>query len=102
MHYDANSFSRNGQPTIVPIQNASAYIGQRIALSPIDILEVQRFYGCVPTPSTTTTTAASTTGTTSSASTTLASGTTDRSNAHRFATPFLTISISFVLFIFHF
>ncbi|CAF4330811.1 unnamed protein product, partial [Rotaria magnacalcarata] len=52
MHYDRNAFSiSNNLATIVPIQNASAFIGQRIELSPIDILEIQRYYGCVPTPS---------------------------------------------------
>ncbi len=50
MHYEANAFSKNGLRTIVPTQNASAIIGQRVGLSPIDILEVQRYYGCVSTP----------------------------------------------------
>jgi len=50
MHYQANGFTSNGQPTIIPIQNASAVIGQRAGMSRIDILEVQRYYGCFPTP----------------------------------------------------
>ncbi|CAF3574844.1 unnamed protein product [Rotaria socialis] len=53
MHYERNAFALNASGvTIIPIQNASAYIGQRIQLSPIDILTIQRYYGCVPTPST--------------------------------------------------
>ncbi|CAF1549540.1 unnamed protein product, partial [Rotaria sordida] len=51
MHYEANAFSFNGLNTIIPTKNASAVLGQRIGMSPIDILEVQRYYGCVPTPS---------------------------------------------------
>ena len=54
MHYGAYDFSSNGLPTIIPVRNASAVLGQRIGMSPIDILEVQRYYGCVATPATTT------------------------------------------------
>jgi Astacin (Peptidase family M12A) len=52
MHYESDAFAINSSiPTIVPLLNSSAFIGQRIQLSPIDILEIQRYYGCVPTPS---------------------------------------------------
>lgn len=37
MHYPRTAFSVNGQPTIVPTNPASAVIGQRTALSAIDI-----------------------------------------------------------------
>ena len=82
MHYGSTAFALNrNEPTIIPTQNTSAFIGQRIELSPIDILEIQRYYSCVPTSSTqnditntstttqTTTTSARTT-TTDAASTT--------------------------------
>jgi hypothetical protein len=52
MHYEANAFSSNGQPTIIPTKNATAFIGQRRGMSPIDVLEVQRYYGCLATPTT--------------------------------------------------
>ncbi|CAF0978559.1 unnamed protein product [Rotaria sp. Silwood1] len=58
MHYQANAFSSNGLPTIRATKNVSAVLGQRLGMSPIDILEVQRYYGCVPTPTTTPTSAA--------------------------------------------
>ncbi|CAF2148968.1 unnamed protein product [Rotaria magnacalcarata] len=50
MHYQANAFSANGLNTIIPTKNVSAVLGQRIGMSSIDILEVQRYYGCVPIP----------------------------------------------------
>jgi hypothetical protein len=46
MHYDPQAFSNNGLPTIVVKKNQSASIGQRNGMSPIDVLEVQRYYGC--------------------------------------------------------
>ncbi|CAF1506091.1 unnamed protein product [Didymodactylos carnosus] len=45
MHYERDAFSRNGLPTIEPLQ-PNVQIGQRIGMSPIDILEVQLLYGC--------------------------------------------------------
>ena len=53
MHYGPTYFALNrSAPTIIPTKNASAFIGQRIGLSPIDILEIQRYYNCLLTPST--------------------------------------------------
>ena len=51
MHYGSNYFSKNGSPTIEPLQ-AGARIGQRETLSAIDIEEVRLFYGCNGTGST--------------------------------------------------
>ena len=51
MHYKRDAFAINSSaPTIVPTQNSSAFIGNRVRLSPIDILEIQRYYACVSTP----------------------------------------------------
>ena len=76
MHYGATAFAINSSsPTIIPIFNSSANLGQRVSLSPIDILEVQRFYGCVPTP-TSTSTARPTTTTVINSNTTTAMPTT--------------------------
>jgi hypothetical protein len=50
MHYDAYGFSWNGLPTIIPTKNASAVLGQRVGMSAFDILEIQRYYKCVATP----------------------------------------------------
>ena len=51
MHYARDAFSVNGSFTIIP-RNSAATIGQRITLSPIDILQVQRFYKCQTTATT--------------------------------------------------
>ncbi|XP_055703566.1 zinc metalloproteinase nas-4-like [Phlebotomus papatasi] len=45
MHYGPTAFSMNGEPTIVPIQSG-AVIGQRIAMSPLDIQRLNRMYDC--------------------------------------------------------
>ncbi|UJR33496.1 hypothetical protein I4U23_020941 [Adineta vaga] len=45
MHYGPNSFSKNGQPTIVP-KDSNAKIGQRDKLSAVDIAEIRAFYKC--------------------------------------------------------
>ncbi|KAJ8247526.1 hypothetical protein GJAV_G00247390 [Gymnothorax javanicus] len=46
MHYGRYAFSRNRQPTIVPIQNKNAQIGRAQQMSRNDILRVNRLYGC--------------------------------------------------------
>lgn len=46
MHYGQNAFSVNSKPTIEP-RNKTAVIGQRVALSPIDVKEIQTFYNCI-------------------------------------------------------
>ena len=51
MHYARDAFSVNGSSTIIP-KNSAASIGQRITLSPTDILQVQRFYECQTTTTT--------------------------------------------------
>ncbi len=45
MHYGSKDFSDNEEPTILPkVEGVS--IGQREALSDIDITEVRKFYSC--------------------------------------------------------
>jgi hypothetical protein len=57
MHYEWNAFAIDSRiATIIPVKNASAAIGQRLGLSPIDIREIQRYYECSATTSTVTTT----------------------------------------------
>ncbi|XP_012642308.2 astacin-like metalloendopeptidase [Microcebus murinus] len=48
MHYGRLAFSRRGLPTIVPLWDPSAHIGQRWNLSASDITRVLRLYGCSP------------------------------------------------------
>lgn len=43
MHYPASAFSRNDQPTLVPLVGAP-HMGQRIALSPYDINAIHTLY----------------------------------------------------------
>ena len=43
MHYDAYAFSKNGQPTIVPLKEGVA-IGQRAHLSEKDIAAINAMY----------------------------------------------------------
>ena len=82
MHYEWNAFALNASgPTIIPTQNASAFIGQRFQLSPVDILEIQRYYNCVATPTTTRTTVTTTTMTTTSTRTTSTTSKTTTSSA---------------------
>ena len=51
MHYGRRAFSRTGGDTITP-KNPSARIGQRRALSPIDIWQLNKLYQCSGTPAT--------------------------------------------------
>ncbi|KAI5618565.1 nephrosin isoform 2 precursor [Silurus asotus] len=44
MHYDRCAFSKNGQPTIIPIPNNNVPIGRATEMSPNDILRVKRLY----------------------------------------------------------
>lgn len=46
MHYESTAFTSNGLPTIVPRKSANITLGQRNGLSPIDILEIKRYYKC--------------------------------------------------------
>lgn len=46
MHYDRFAFSRNRQPTIVPIPNPNVTIGRAQQMSATDILRVNRLYQC--------------------------------------------------------
>ena len=45
MHYKKDEFTKNGLLTVEALQ-ANVKIGQRYTLSPIDIQEIRRFYGC--------------------------------------------------------
>ncbi|XP_035855086.1 high choriolytic enzyme 1-like [Sander lucioperca] len=46
MHYTRYAFSRNCQPTIVPIPDNNVAIGRATQMSPTDILRVNRLYNC--------------------------------------------------------
>uniref|UniRef100_A0A3Q0QWH8 Metalloendopeptidase n=1 Tax=Amphilophus citrinellus TaxID=61819 RepID=A0A3Q0QWH8_AMPCI len=46
MHYGRYAFTRNRQPTIVPIPDENVAIGRATTMSPIDILRVNRLYRC--------------------------------------------------------
>ncbi|XP_031424942.1 low choriolytic enzyme-like isoform X2 [Clupea harengus] len=46
MQYDRYAFSRNQQPTIVPIPDPNAVIGKASEMSRIDIMRVNLLYGC--------------------------------------------------------
>ncbi|XP_029353600.1 low choriolytic enzyme-like [Echeneis naucrates] len=46
MHYGRFAFSRNRQPTILPIPDGNVAIGRAEQMSPIDILRVNRLYRC--------------------------------------------------------
>ncbi|XP_057311521.1 zinc metalloproteinase nas-14-like [Hydractinia symbiolongicarpus] len=72
MHYGRTYFSRNGKDTITPLKNG-VHIGQRDALSAIDILQINTFYNCLAsktTPSTSTITITTPKKTSASTSTT--------------------------------
>ncbi|XP_043099847.1 hatching enzyme 1.2-like [Puntigrus tetrazona] len=44
MHYSRYAFSRNNEPTMVPIPNRNAVIGEARSMSPNDILRINRLY----------------------------------------------------------
>lgn len=44
LHYSANAFSTNGQPTIVSKKGAQPNMGQRRGFSPGDLLKINRMY----------------------------------------------------------
>ncbi|XP_036399504.1 high choriolytic enzyme 1-like [Megalops cyprinoides] len=46
MHYGRYAFSRNRQPTIVPIPNSNVPIGRATQMSRFDILRINRLYQC--------------------------------------------------------
>ncbi|XP_071389732.1 low choriolytic enzyme-like isoform X2 [Centroberyx affinis] len=46
MHYGRFAFSRNRQPTIVPIPDENVVIGRAEEMSATDIVRVNRLYGC--------------------------------------------------------
>ncbi|XP_041918491.1 low choriolytic enzyme-like [Alosa sapidissima] len=46
MHYSRYAFSRNGQPTMVPIPNANVAIGRATQMSSWDIARINRLYKC--------------------------------------------------------
>uniref|UniRef100_A0A4W5LC01 Metalloendopeptidase n=1 Tax=Hucho hucho TaxID=62062 RepID=A0A4W5LC01_9TELE len=46
MQYTRLAFSKNNQPTILPIPDNSAVIGMATQMSPIDILRINRLYNC--------------------------------------------------------
>ncbi|XP_075158652.1 hatching enzyme 1.2-like [Haematobia irritans] len=47
MHYSANAFSTNGQPTIVPVRSmGSSKMGQRDGFSDMDVEKLNQMYDC--------------------------------------------------------
>lgn len=51
MHYSATSFSINGQPTIIPLNDlGNVIMGQRTQMTDKDILRIRRMYGCTLSP----------------------------------------------------
>lgn len=71
MHYDANSFSKNGEPTIKS-KKSSEMIDPSKTLTEYDVAEIRKLYNCSTkaTTTTSTTTTKSTTTTTTTKSTT--------------------------------
>ncbi len=46
MHYEARAFSRNGRPTIVPINEKFTKLGQKTAMTALDIKKLNKLYSC--------------------------------------------------------
>lgn len=46
MHYSKTAFSKNGNPTLLPIRDTNAVIGQRHGFSQLDIEKVNTLYRC--------------------------------------------------------
>ncbi|XP_035009318.1 high choriolytic enzyme 1 isoform X1 [Hippoglossus stenolepis] len=46
MHYSRYAFSRNREPTIIPIPDSNVAIGRASQMSPTDIIRVNRLYQC--------------------------------------------------------
>ncbi|KAL7833732.1 hypothetical protein AOLI_G00286920 [Acnodon oligacanthus] len=46
MQYHRTAFSKNGQPTMIPIPNSNVAIGQATQMSNNDIIRLQRLYQC--------------------------------------------------------
>ncbi|KAI5619780.1 six-cysteine containing astacin protease 4 precursor, partial [Silurus asotus] len=49
MQYHRTAFSKNGQPTMVPIPNSNVAFGQGTQMSQNDITRVNKLYKCCPT-----------------------------------------------------
>lgn len=46
MHYSKYAFTKNGNPTIMPIRPTGSEIGQREGLSDHDVERITKLYGC--------------------------------------------------------
>ncbi|XP_041097695.1 low choriolytic enzyme-like [Polyodon spathula] len=46
MHYPSFAFTKNRNPTVLPILNPERYIGQRVGMTATDIKKVNRLYQC--------------------------------------------------------
>lgn len=46
MHYNGRAFTKNGEPTIIPLRETEAVIGQRKQMSELDIEKINKMYKC--------------------------------------------------------
>ncbi|XP_039492532.1 seminal metalloprotease 1 [Drosophila santomea] len=46
MHYVPKAFSKNGEPTIVPLKDGAANMGQRLYISEKDVRKLNKMYRC--------------------------------------------------------